>query len=120
MHICFNNLDMYRRLTYILIPDHKDWLLSLIRDFYYYHKKYNSMNLVDIASVLDMYNTNEFAKWLQRKGWKVEFWKSRTETVQQNNSIDRTRDRSKEIVFIYGINIADNCPKFMEYRLTRM
>lgn len=111
---------MYQRLTYISIPDHKDWLLCLIRDYYFYNKKHTFLYLSDIAMfILDQDNVNGFAKWLQYKKWDAKFWKYESIMIS-NNSINHIANNDGNIIYKYGINIADNCPKFIEYKLTRM
>lgn len=54
------------------------------------------IKLVDVATVISHWHLPEVASWMREKGFDVRFWHDSTE---------------------YGLEIADNCPAFMEYRL---
>ena len=97
MRICFSDIEFFRRLTYIVIPENQDVIICLVRDYMDAHNM--DIKLVDVSMVITHWYLPKFVEWLREKHFNVAFWHENAD---------------------YGIDIADNCPTLIEYRLKRM
>lgn len=89
------------------VSNHPDppWLQELMRRFAEHYDMDISRNAV-FRLMWSPAGIKKFAEWIEKEGWKVSYWELDLPTNQDDPS-----------PVAFGLDIADDCPKFMEAKL---
>jgi hypothetical protein len=101
MKLCVSTIKFFQQITRVPICENKNFVICLIRD--YLTAQHKPVNIFELTEVTSLHRTPQIVGWLKSKGYNVTFWKH--------------YDPDNAYNMVWGIEIADNCPKFMEYVL---
>lgn len=85
----------------MLQPSQSNWIVTLLTE--YMVARHIEATLINMYDVISFNEVALLVKWMKARGFAVEYWEVRSSKIFNEWS--------------WGVEIADNCPLLMEYRL---